>query len=376
MQPYPNEPTNQIPQPPAPEHYPGHSFIPKGAPVQGFCAYSPQQYTFVPGIGFVRRAPEDDERALLRSSGRKLAVTMLFCFALMYLVYPLASFALVRLSLMFRVSIGAAVSALLCTTVTYLTAVLVPFLVYRAAVGIPMPVAFVLRRPRAWLVVCGTLIFLAVSTVAGFSSQVLSTLLRSVGLYARQSSIAMSSDVLGIVLYVLLYVVFSAVVEELVFRGLVLQSLRRFGDGLALVCSSALFALIHADLLILPYAFLSGLVIGYFVLRSGSVITGILIHMVNNLFWVVYDVSAKGLTPVWGGIVQESVTIVFILCGIVALVVAAGRDKNLFTLSPAKAVLPFQARLQTVLGCPAVVLLDTVSALLMLRSISTTYQPW
>lgn len=376
MQPYPTDQNNQIPPAHAPEHYPNHRFIPSGAPVQGFPTYSPQQYTFVPGIGFVRRSPQDDERAQLRTAGTRLAAAMLFCLALMYLVYPVASLLSSRIVMLFHGSVSTAAAGLLSTTITYLAAVLIPFGVYQARVGIPMRAAFALRRPRAWLVVCGTLMFLAVTVVASFSSEVLDTVLGSVGLYARQNSAAMPADPFGIVLYVLLYVALSSVVEEFIFRGLVLQSLRRFGDGLALVCSSLLFALIHTDLLILPYAFLSGLVLGYFVLRSGSLVTGIVIHSVNNLFWVVYDVAAKGIAPAWSGIVQEGISIVFILCGLVGLIVAARRDKNLFTLAPANAVLPFKARLQTLMGSGAMILLYIAASVIMATSISTTYIPW
>ena len=81
------------------------------------------------------------------------------------------------------------------------------------------------------------------------------------------------------ILYIINGVVLPAFIEEIVFRGAIMQSLRRFGDGFALLVSSVLFAVVHGNFVQAPYAFLMGLVIGYFVLRTGSLWAGIFIHL-------------------------------------------------------------------------------------------------
>ena len=81
----------------------------------------------------------------------------------------------------------------------------------------------------------------------------------------------------------------TPLVEEVVFRGMIFQSMRRFGDSFALVLSAILFALFHGNLSQAPNAFLMGLVIGYLVLYSGSLWVGIIIHAVNNLLNLAAD---------------------------------------------------------------------------------------
>jgi sodium transport system permease protein len=73
-----------------------------------------------------------------------------------------------------------------------------------------------------------------------------------------------------------------AICEELLFRGLLLSALRGLGMWPALLITSLLFGLAHASIYrLLPTLFL-GLVFGYLVWRSGSVLTGIVAHALNN----------------------------------------------------------------------------------------------
>lgn len=376
QQPFYTDYNNQTPPSYGQKHYPNQRFIPNGAPVQGFCTYSPQQYTFVPGIGFVRRSPEDEERRQIAATSRKLAAAMLTCLVLLYLTQPAATFFATRISglLPFRVSLEAI--GLLSTIMSYLAAFIFPFVIYQARVGIPAKAAYPLRRPRVWLVVCATLILLGICTIASFSSDVLDALLQSVGLYASQSNAALPSDTFGIVLYIVLYVVLSPLVEELLFRGLIMQSLRRFGDGVALLCSSVLFALVHPNILMLPYAFLTGLVIGYFVLRSGSVVTGIVMHLANNLLLTIYHAAAKGLTPTWSNIVMQGIFIVFIVAALFAVKFAVRRDENIFSLAPARMALSFKGRIRALCGSGVMVVYFLVTAWFIISSIRTVFRPW
>lgn len=72
------------------------------------------------------------------------------------------------------------------------------------------------------------------------------------------------------------------VVEELVFRGAVLHTLRERGDWFALVVSSVLFALMHGNLPQALFALPVGLLLGYVALNH-SVQWAIALHVFNNL---------------------------------------------------------------------------------------------
>jgi len=73
-----------------------------------------------------------------------------------------------------------------------------------------------------------------------------------------------------------------AIGEEVFFRGLVMQPLRRYGDGFALVCSALLFSILHQNMVQAPMAFCAGLALGWAALKTGTLWAPILIHLWNN----------------------------------------------------------------------------------------------
>jgi len=78
--------------------------------------------------------------------------------------------------------------------------------------------------------------------------------------------------------------VIAPVVEELIFRGLILHGLRRNYSAFTSVFMSALlFALFHLNPWQFPATFILGLLLGWIVLRTRSLILSILGHSINNL---------------------------------------------------------------------------------------------
>lgn len=82
---------------------------------------------------------------------------------------------------------------------------------------------------------------------------------------------------------VLLMALVPAVCEELAFRGFILSGLRHTGHRwMAIVGSAVFFGVTHSLLQQSLSAAIMGCVIGYIVLRSGSILPGILFHFTHN----------------------------------------------------------------------------------------------
>ena len=78
--------------------------------------------------------------------------------------------------------------------------------------------------------------------------------------------------------------VIAPIVEELIFRGLILQGLRRnYNAVVSVFISALLFALFHLNPWQFPATFILGLLLGWIVLRTHSLILSILGHSINNL---------------------------------------------------------------------------------------------
>lgn len=78
-------------------------------------------------------------------------------------------------------------------------------------------------------------------------------------------------------------VIFAPVFEELIFRGLLLESLlRRHRRLFSVIVSSAIFALVHFQPEVILTAFVSGFVFGTIYLHTNSIFSTIILHSINN----------------------------------------------------------------------------------------------
>ncbi|MBR0538157.1 MAG: CPBP family intramembrane metalloprotease [Clostridia bacterium] len=100
--------------------------------------------------------------------------------------------------------------------------------------------------------------------------------------YAAIEDTDIPTNLTETVLLVLHTAVLPALVEEFAFRGVVLQSLRRYGDWFAIVSTSLIFGLMHGTMTQAPFAVIAGLALGYTAVVTGSLKAGILVHFLNN----------------------------------------------------------------------------------------------
>ncbi len=85
--------------------------------------------------------------------------------------------------------------------------------------------------------------------------------------------------------------VIAPIVEELIFRGLILQGFRRnYNAFVAVLMSALLFALFHLNPWQFPATFVLGLLLGWIVVRTNSIILSILGHSINN-FLVLINIT-------------------------------------------------------------------------------------
>lgn len=116
----------------------------------------------------------------------------------------------------------------------------------------------------------------------------------------------------NVVLALLATCVLVPIMEELIYRGVVMGELRQITkDGTAIFLQAAIFGLIHANFIQSVYAFVLGLVIGYIYYKTKSLHMSILSHMLFNFL--------GGGLPMLVGEDSQLMQVVFIL-EIVALV--------------------------------------------------------
>ena len=139
-------------------------------------------------------------------------------------------------------------------------------------------------------------------------------------------------DAVGFVLMLLRTALVPAVVEELCFRGVILQSLRKYGDWFAIGITAFLFGLMHANMTQMPFAIIAGFAMGYAAVVTGSLRTSILIHFLNNFISCVAQIALAYL-PEGAGRAADAVLIyVPILIGVICFAVYVMRRRNCMRL--------------------------------------------
>ena len=131
-------------------------------------------------------------------------------------------------------------------------------------------------KALSWQVVCVSALFVMAATY------VLNVVIEQVGVpnTMEETFIAMSNNPFGFLTIALL----APVLEELLFRGAIEGRLlqRWTNPWLGIVVSSLIFGIIHMNPAQIPFAFLIGLMFGWLYYRTGSLLPGIVGHVLNN----------------------------------------------------------------------------------------------
>lgn len=86
------------------------------------------------------------------------------------------------------------------------------------------------------------------------------------------------------VLYFFLMVILTPIIEEILYRGIILHLfLQRYSVKISLILSSLIFAFIHFKFIGFGYLFLYGLLFGFAYYKTNSLFTSILLHFLINL---------------------------------------------------------------------------------------------
>jgi membrane protease YdiL (CAAX protease family) len=76
---------------------------------------------------------------------------------------------------------------------------------------------------------------------------------------------------------------YPAIFEELAFRGIIVQGLRRvLSDNETIAVSGMMFMILHLNVLSAPALLAGGIILGYMRIRSGSLWPGVLTHFTHN----------------------------------------------------------------------------------------------
>lgn len=297
---------------------------------------NPNEHTYTPGYGFSPKPPALMERRLIASYSCATGLCLLGFFFL-GMALP-GIFFRVAATVVPAVIYHGVEEALIQLSVLAgsIVALALPFWIYRLYVKIPRENALPARRVAPGLVVSAVCVALAVSVVGMTASSMVESLFSTLGVRFDPGNYAVPLSPVATVLYALNMTLVPALFEEFAFRGVLMQSLRRFGDGFALLVSALLFSLVHVLPAKFPNALLVGLVTGYFVMFTGSIWVGVAIHFAHNAL-LLAAMFALGDVP-GQTLILNGAMLVYLMAGFVALLTLMRRYDGLFSLHPSATI--------------------------------------
>lgn len=142
------------------------------------------------------------------------------------------------------------------------------------------------------------------------------------------------------ILYVISTAVTPAFAEEFAFRGILMGTLRKYGDSFAIITSAVMFGAMHGNIIQIPFAFILGLVFGYIDCKANSIIPSIIIHFVNNFYSVIMDIlsSQSILTTRNFYILYYGIFVAMLILGVLAFLYIMKKDKSYLSISDTSSI--------------------------------------
>lgn len=302
-----------------------------------------------------------EQKRLLRRDANYIGFGMLGLLAAMQFTYLLACLLLIALRVIPLQAIHQADLGLGNTV--YL---IFYMLVYMIAMGFPMVLVSLIARRRvnpfspakrvnAVDFLLALAAGLAMCVIANFAASYIMSILQAFGIQQPSMPDTMVNTPLSLGLNILIFAVLPAFLEEMVFRGYVLQALRPHGDGMAVVVSALLFGLMHGNVLQIPFAFLIGLVLGYVVVQADNIWIAVSIHFLNNFMSVM--LQYVGFHTASDEAFDRLSLMVFVIIGLVGLgaviVLAARRSRLTQRVQGSRSPLTASERTGAMLSAPA-----------------------
>ena len=152
------------------------------------------------------------------------------------------------------------------------------------------------------------------------------------GIYSNYTAMQDPSSTLDVIMIFIGSSLVPPLIEEFAMRGVLLQSLRKYGNAFAILASAVMFGVFHGNAVQMPFAFLCGLVIGYAVVATESIWTGVIIHALMNAMSGVSSALVYYVDEYASNTFFYVASAIGIVVGVLAFIIYATRYKNDQTL--------------------------------------------
>lgn len=335
---------------------------------------NPNELTYRDGYGFVRNYPEAAETHALRNVFNLIGVTMLLVAALDVVSMYLLPALLTRL--------GADIYYDYYTGVYYgndwlivalnaffeILKRLIPMIFCYKQLQMPIKVMVPVNVTNKPLFRAAAPVMLMVSSIGIVFSEIFGYILGA--MHIKPAEWVWLPESPGpLIVSLIVNIIIVPIISEFFTRGAIMQLLRQFGDGFAIIITAVLTAFITYNSQQFCYVFVCSVIIGYFAVRTGSVMTAAIMRAVSRtIFYGLYMIDCY-LDPAIGGEVAMALVFLAVMVGLISLISLMINHSDKFGMKFSSRYLSFTGKCLTALtSVPVVIGVSFMFILMVLKT--------
>lgn len=341
----------------------------------GFYFQGSSELTYRSGEGFITKYPEALERSALNGIHSVIARTLILY--TMLTIVNLLLFSELPITVTRKVLftgggffVGDESLAIILSYVINIIRRVLPMLYLMSKIKMPLKVMFPMKisnKPLFFECIPMAMLTFGIFTILSGVEVYLAGLLgfnAGNAIWLPESKPIMASSAL-------LYCIIIPIISELIHRGIFLHILRQFGDGYALLLTAIISAFTIDNNRALLFTFVNSLVIGYFTMRSGSILTAFVMRIIisSSSYWLTFIKYTWENTGNYLSL-SLAVILIYLITGCVSVIIFLRKYSNNINLPLYEMYLTEKEKLMCFFSDPQVLIWLSLSAVALLINIS------
>lgn len=297
-----------------------------------------QEFAYMDGAGYIEDSPEKSERKTISSICSLFAVALILSFAMgiavrLFMVYILKlNGSIIEWDIFSGCISCSEPDKILIIIVSGLFSFSVPIIMLMIILKLPLSIAAPKSNISKATFIYTIPLMMAFFVMSFYCYSFSNDIFQLIGFSNRSPMLFIPEDTRLLPSAILYYLIILPVMTEFLFSGIILQSLRQFGDEFAIIVTSIFSAIFVHNLLDSGYTFILSIIISFIAVRTGSLFSAV---FSRSIFLSIYFFAVgiqKVLSPEDSKIVLSWTLFLMILWGFLLLKLLSVRHKSILNL--------------------------------------------
>lgn len=323
-----------------------------------------REHVYLDGVGFISEEPEDVERECIKKNSAIIATSLILYFfielfgriiaAIVAHSFGLCTYGRLFMDITYTSANAEAMAGFAVNIAKFILCA--AFL--NSFIKLPREVYFptkVINRRFFGASIPAVLIFAVLTICASGALERMYSNLPWVNTILAHTDSGMEYSLYVRIIRIFFDLIVYPVLYEIYIRGIVMQSLRQFGDGFALMMTCMISALLTHDIAEAGPTFMLALCIGYFVLKTGSLLTGTVMHIVYKAIMIIYIYLGSLAQYGTARMARTVYMIVILVIGFVIILAGLRKYRGLISMNVTETYLTARDKVSCVMSAVPVV---------------------